>query len=114
MKPLFGGVAIRIDPLIPPGDIINMGGVVYFHSRAGMEQTLATCNKRYRLRRPTRAMLGNTRRRALLAQIRERTVSNYPRGEGCAGCELFTVIRDVEDVPLCWDCWTACCEETSP
>lgn len=57
---------------------------------------------------PSKAMTGNARRRALMAQVEARTTSDYPRGLDCEGCPEPATRRDIVGVPLCQGCWDEC------
>lgn len=111
VEPAFvhSGVRVFINPYIERGTFVLTGDVCYFRDQADVDKFVRRANYQYRLRRPTRAMRGNSRRRELMAQIEARTTSNYPKGEQCEGCDQPAVIRDVEGVPLCWPCWEECC-----
>jgi hypothetical protein len=71
------GTPVVIDPWLPVGTCVQWGNTLRFQSRALLDSYIRRVNHLYRLRLPTRAMRGNARRRALMAQVRARTYGPY-------------------------------------
>jgi len=73
------GIPVQFSDLVPERTFWHLGGRILVRDKQNLDWLIAALNrlqKRFS-RGPTKAMLGNQRRRELMAQIRARTFGPY-------------------------------------